>query len=709
MIMPDETGKLIPGNLLDKENDVHYQPYRALFNPGRIGQMELKNRLVMAPMGTYLANRDGTVIERLKKYYEERARGGVALIIVEIAGIDHPRGRAMTRQIAISDDKFIPGLSDLAAAIHSHGAKMGIQLHHGGRIASPLLSGGNEAVAPSPAPLIPAQLGSARELTINEIANLVRCYAMAAGRAKKAGIDGVEIHAGHGYLISQFLSPSINQRRDQYGGTLENRARFFMEVVAAVRTQVGKEYPVWCRLDGQEFSIPDGLPRQDALRIAKMAAGAGLDAIHVSGYGGSEGVHFTEGPLVNQPGFLLPLAREIKKAVDIPIIAVGRLSPEMADKTIKNQGADFIALGRPLIADPELPGKLAAGKPENLRPCIYCYNCVHQIFVRNNLNCSVNAMTGKESEINLQPAEKIKKVMVIGSGPAGMEAARVAALRGHQVSLYEQERVLGGSLAFAGLVRRENGDLIKYLSTQMRLLKVQVNLGTKVTPDMVRVLKPEVLILATGSVRKRPDIPGIDLRKVLDGDDLRAMLTGREDQTPLNKMGVKDRLILSMSRLISGVRDNPSLIRRLSRIWMPLGQRVIIIGGGLVGCELAEFLAERRRQVIILERGEQAAAEMALPMKWIVLDKLDRLKVRILPCVNILSINDWGVSIRRENGSTEMIAADNIIVAEGIEPDHGVQAVFQGLAPEIFSAGDCVKVSLIKDSIAEAFKIASMI
>jgi 2,4-dienoyl-CoA reductase-like NADH-dependent reductase (Old Yellow Enzyme family)/thioredoxin reductase len=678
-----------------------------LFRPGRIGSLELKNRIVMAPMGTYLAGRDGLVTERLKAYYAERARGGAGLIIVEVAAVDHPRGRGMTRQLGISDDKFIPGLADLAETVHKHGSKVGIQLHHAGRIAAPFLSGGYEAVAPSVIPLIPKELGFTRSLTLEDISQMVRCFALAAGRARQAGLDGVEIHAGHGYLISEFLSRSSNQRQDAYGGDLDNRARFLLEIISAVRGAVGKDYPVWCRLDGREYSIENGIIPEEALETAQMAEKAGIDAIHVTGYGGSDNVHFTEAPLVYKPGFLVPLARGIKQAVKIPVIAVGRINPEMGEQILRRGEADFIAMGRQLIADPELPQKLASEQTEAIRKCIYCYSCVHQIFVRNNICCAVNPAAGKESEPPPQPPDKVKKVLVIGSGPAGMEAARAAAIRGHTVTLCEKGQRLGGSLFFAAVVRQENEELLQYLVKQIDLLKVAVRTGVTVIPEMVRQIKPDALILASGAVRRNPAIPGIDSRRVINGDDLRQMLG--EDPHGNMPFGLtwSQKAVFLPGRWLLRAFNSPSAIRRLSRLWMPLGREVVIIGGGLVGCELAGFLGERGRKVTVLEEGDQLAAEMPLPQKWILMAQLERLGTSLLTGVKCQEITSQGVRIPTGDGASRVIAAGSVIIAAGTEPDPGMLKAFEGSAPEIYVAGDCSKICLIKDSIADGARVGT--
>lgn len=684
--------------------------FTSLLQRGRIGRLEIRNRMVMAPMGTYLAARDGTVTDRLKRYYEERARGGAGLIIIEIAAVDHPRGRGMTRQLGISEDKFIAGLSGLAEAIHKHGAKAGIQLHHGGRIAAPFLSGGYEAVAPSAIPLIPQELGMARELSVTEISGLIECFAVAATRAKQAGIDGVEIHAGHGYLIDQFLSRSSNFRQDKYGGNSENRARFLLETVNAVRQAVGPEYPVWCRIDGREYGTENGITPEESRETARKLEAAGIDALNVSGYGGSMGFHFTEAPLVYQPCFLMPEIQNIKEAVKVPLIAAGRIEPEEAEKILKKGSADFIAMGRPLLADPELPDKISHGKQSDIRKCIYCYTCVHQIFVRNNVCCTVNPAVGKESEPPPVPPQSRKKVLVAGSGPAGMAAAISAAKRGHEVTLVEKESRLGGSLTLAAIVRRENEDLLRYLFDHIKQMDIHVQLGTDFNIDLINKMHPDAVVIATGSVLHTPAISGIDSPRVVDGSIFRQILGGRLTREISHRFSLRQRMILVPALTLLKAIFTPAAVRRLTRLWMPLGRNIAILGGGMIGCELAIFLAERGRKVTIIEMSDQIATEMPLPMKWRTEADLARLGVTIFTEVELQEIRSNSLAIVTKEGSQKILSSDNIIVASGAEADGSLAGKMQvQQAGEIYYTGDCCKLGFIKDAIAEGSRIGSTI
>ncbi len=628
-----------------------------LLRPGRIGKLELRNRILMAPMGTFLAREDGHIDERHKLYYEARARGGAALLIVEVAAVDHPRGAAMTHQLGLSDDAFIPGLQDLTQRIHGHGAKAAIQLHHAGKIATKDLAEGRSFSVPS------ADVGTAmsgvlddltteeiqdmtkiygsipeggmfHELSVEEIQRICLRYGEAAGRARRAGFDALEIHAGHGYLIAEFLSRSCNHRQDQYGGKLENRVRLLLEVIRAVRENVGPDFPIWCRMDGKEFGIEDGITVEDAQATACLAVEAGLDAIHVTGYGGPSGIGVTEAMLVHPKANLLPLAAGIKQRVDVPVIAVGRLEPEVADRAIAEGQADFVAMARPLLADPELPRKLAEGRPEDVRPCIYCYACVGQIFVNQSVKCAVNPATAREAEFAISRAASPKNVLVVGAGPAGMEAARVAALRGHRVTLCEKEPRLGGTLYFSSLVWEENGKLVEYLETQIRKLPIDLRLGTEVDAALVQQLAPDVVLLALGGKREAPALPGVEQPHVLNGDELRQLLTGSTSAAEA-KLSFGQRTLLKAGHALLGLGDH-------------------------------------------IER------------------------------VRIHAIQDEGVVVTLSN-ERETIPADHVILAASVVPNRDILPSIQALGCEVHLIGDCDQLSYIEGSILAAARVARSI
>ncbi|MCA9512616.1 MAG: NADH:flavin oxidoreductase, partial [Myxococcales bacterium] len=419
-------------------------PYRHLLSPFRIGPMELRNRIAMCPMGDNLAHADGRPSDASLAYFEARARGGAGLLIVGSVAITLPEGSYNPNQGALADERHVPAFAELARRVHAHGAKIAAQLSHGGLTAVNDMRDGRDMWVPSfptpskPDPMMamvtpeeaalqsrPMRAETARvglhEMTTDEIRAVVEAFAAAAERAQRAGLDGVELHAGHGYLISSFLSPAKNRRTDAYGGSLENRTRLLVEVIEAVRARTGPGFAVWCRIDSIEFWEEGGITPELAVEHARVIEAAGAHAVHASANGkGGLALTYTQGHTTHAPAGLLEYAATIKKAVRIPVIAVGRIEPEVANEAIADGRADVVAMGRKLLADPELPNKLRAARPEDVRPCLYHYNCIGQIFLREPVRCWVNPATGREREHELAPAARARRVLVVGGGPAGM-------------------------------------------------------------------------------------------------------------------------------------------------------------------------------------------------------------------------------------------------------------------------------------------------
>ncbi len=634
-----------------------------LFEEVYIGSLRLKNRLVMAPVGTNFASPDGYVTERLRDYYEERAKGGVGLIIVEVSCIDQPVGKALGRQIAIDDDRFIPGLTQLAQVIKSHGACAAVQLHHAGRAAKSGISG-LQPVGPSSIRLPLPGFEPPRELSLGEIEEIIRRFAKAAERAMKAGFDGVEIHAAHLYLIAQFLSSASNTRQDGYGGDLKGRARLLLEVIQAIKGSVGQGYPVWCRINAREYGTESGITVEDAQEVAQMVQNAGADAIHVSAYG--SGIHSLI-MVPDLPGALVHLAEGIKKVVTIPVIAVGRINtPEIGERVLQEQKADLVAMGRALIADPELPKKTASGRLDDIAPCVACLNCAEKIqWEDGDLECMVNAAVGREREYRISAAEKRKKVIVVGGGPAGMEAARVAALQGHQVLLYEKDQRLGGQLLIAALPPNKGrlDALTNYLAAQVRKLGVDVQLGKEATPAIIQGSKPDVVILATGVTPVTPEISGIDRAQVVTAQDV---LSGKAE----------------------------------------VGERVIVLGGELVGCEIAAFLAEKGKRVTITRRGPRMAVKVARTYRTVLLDTLASTGVTMLTGVEYEKLTRKGLTITTKEGKRQTIEADTVVLAVGARPNIRLFEALQGMVPEIYLAGDCVEPRRIVEAIHDGSRVA---
>jgi len=705
--------------------------YEHLLAPGRIGSLEIRNRILMSPMGSNLAEADGHVGERIIRYYEERARGGVGMAIVGVGAISFPAGACNPNQVAISDDAFLPGLSRLAERVHAHGAAIAIQLQHAGKVAVRDIVDGRPMWVPSVLPFKAGDLTSdltkaemerfvgslsrpgARvafhEMSGDDIAHLVERFADATDRAKRAGFDGVELHAGHGYILSSFLSPATNKRSDEYGGVIENRARFLVETLHAVKARVGASFPVWCRLDSKEFRTKGGIGEEDACRTAELAEAAGADAIHVSAYADpTSGVAFTEAPLVHRPRGYVDLAAGIKRRVGIPVIAVGRIEPKEGDAIIAAGKADFIAMARKLLADPELPRKLREGRAQDVRPCIYCYTCVGNIFLNSATCCTVNPATGKEAEFEIEAAKRPRRVLVVGGGPAGMEAARVAALRGHDVTLVEKRDRLGGTLRFSALVYPENGALAQWLETQVRKLPIDLRLNQDATPALIEALAPDVVLVAVGARHADSALPGADRREVFSGRDLRALLSGDDPSVTARKLGVGQRTVLGIGRLLGATRS-VDLTRALSRHWLPLGRRVVVVGGGLVGVELAEFLCERGRQVAVLEDSKTFAAQMAPPRRWRSLGHLRTMGVELHSQVSVHAIDDAGVHFTDAAGEHHVAPADSVILAADTRDDPAGVDRLAGLAPEVHAIGDCSGVGYIEGAMLEGARAARQI
>ncbi len=630
-----------------------------LFQPGRIGTMEVRNRIVMPPMATGYASEDGSVTDRLIAYYEERAKAGLGLIIVEISCIDAPRGRALARQIAVDRDTFIPGLAGLAAAIRRHGVRAAIQLHHAGRQTSSRVTG-LKPVAPSP---IPGRDGEVpQELTVAEIERLIDCFAGAAWRAKQAGFDGVEIHGAHGYLVSQFLSPLSNQRRDRYGGSVENRARFLVEVIRAIRERVGRDYPVWCRLSAVELNAEGGITLEETRTVARLAEEAGADAIHVSAHAVGAA---RRPPMAQQPGAFIEYAEAVKKAVSVPVIAVGRITPEIGEEALRQGRADFVALGRQLLADPHTVEKIAGGRLEDIRPCLRCFYCLDSVGRRrgNGVGCTVNPALGREREWVLLPVGKAKKkVVVVGGGPAGMQAAIVAAQRGHEVTLFEQADELGGQLILAA--KPPFKDTIEtyrqYLIGRVHKLGVEVRLKQKFTVDLLTGLKPDVAILATGIKPFIPDIPGI----------------GRSN-------------VLLANQVLGGAAT---------------GERVAIIGGELVGCETALYLLDRGKRVTIMRRGARLATRVNRSLREPMIERLRVKGATIFTGVEYEEVTRDGVVIRDSEGNRRLVEADTVVLATGANPNDELVKLLKGKVPRLVSVGDCVTPRGIREAVEEGYR-----
>ncbi len=708
--------------------------YDHLTSPITLGGMPLRNRIAMAAMGVEIAEKTGHAGEPIIAYYEQRARGGVGLIITEVCAAAYPHGATAERQLAISSDDYLPGLRALTDRVHSHGAKIALQLvHHGkqsrldtkqGRAvlmpSMPRFKGKNDMhkdMSREELGMMAAATGGGRatikEADTDDIAWAIDVFASAAERARRAGFDAVELHSAHGYLLSEFLSPAWNFREDEYGGSAENRARLLCEVIRASKERAGVDFPIWARLDSREFQTPGGIEPEDCARTAELAVRAGADAIHVTAYSDStSGVAFTDGPLTHFEDAYVEAATLVKSRVSVPVIAVGRIEPETANGLIRDGKADIVAMGRKLLADPDLANKLAEGRPEDIRPCIYCYTCVAQPFFDRAVRCAVNPITASEMTLGQAEREQAatqKRVLIVGGGPSGMEAARLARLRGHDVVLCEKYDRLGGTLRFAGLVYLPNEKLLDWLEAQVAKLGVDVRLNTEVTPELIREIAPDEVLVAAGARRAKPDIPGVDRDHVFDGDDLRALLTGQGDGEASKKLGLLGRVAVRAGRA-TGLTSNSKRLREASKAYMPVGKEVTIIGGGLVGLELAEFMVERGRQVTILEEAPRFGLEMAHPRRWRVLHDLRTHGVTIHGKVHVRSIGEREVSYEvrgGEDGPTPAtVVADTVILAIGLDSNPDVATRLKEAGVPVREIGDVTGVGYIEGAIKDGFHAA---
>jgi 2,4-dienoyl-CoA reductase-like NADH-dependent reductase (Old Yellow Enzyme family)/thioredoxin reductase len=643
--------------------------FKKIFEPASIGRMELKNRIVMPPMGTNYAEAGGAVTQRMIDYYEARARGGTRLIIVEgsapglqcnISFLGSP-----SYQASLGDDKFIPGWQKLTDAARKYNTKIAIQIMHG-----TLENWDGKAVQVSPSPLaMPARMmgilgGPPHELTVNEITERVEWFALAARRAKEAAFDGVEIHGAHQYIIAAFLSSATNQRKDKYGGSVENKARFLVEILQAVRREVGPDFPVWVRFNAQEWGVENGITIEETKQMIPLVVEAGAQALHVSGYGA--GSYITTAPISDTAGFLVPVAEELKKLTSVPVIAVGRLDLELGERILEEGKADFIAIGRRLLADPDLPNKVAEGRLDEVVPCIGCMECIERLAFDERgegVTCVVNPALGKEKALEIRPTGKPKKVVVVGGGPAGMEAAIVAAKRGHKVTLLEKEAKLGGQLNVAALPPFK-GDIfpwIDYLVSQVNETGVRVELNTDATSEIVTSNKPDVVIIAAGGTPAMPDIPGIGKSNVITAQDV---LSGR----------------------------------------VKVGQNVVIIGGGMVGCETGHYLAEQGKTVTIIEILKRMANDMFFMARRRLMDGLRSKKVTMLTSATCEEIKEGSVLVATAEGKRETISADTIVIAVGYEANDRLYKALKGKVPEVYCIGNSARPRRILEATSEGYQ-----
>lgn len=592
-----------------------------LFDPMTVAGLDLPNRLVMPPMGSGLPDEDGYATDGTIAYYRRRARGGIGMITVE-ASLVAPGKSAIGPELRLHDSKYIPRLRKLVNAVKDEGVPIGIQLWHPGRQTNL-----GEPVAPSPIPLSP-RTPVPRELAVEDIAELVGHYASAAARCREAGFDFVEVHAAHCYLPCEFLSPLVNHRSDAYGGELAARARFLLEIIGAIRRACGEDYPVFCRISGTE-GIEGGFDIGESVQVSRWLVAAGVTCLSVSA-GSWHTLHLTIPPMSMPRGCLVPLAAEVKRAVDVPVIAAGRLDdPQVAEGVLAAGEADLVAIGRGLIADADWPRKVQEGREGEITPCIACNACLDLISSAKAARCAVNPEVSRELEWELSPSATPRRVMVVGGGPSGLEAARVARLRGHSVSLWERDGRLGGKLDVASRAPSKR-PVLAFRDHQERVMStvgVDVHLGVEVTPSVIEAEDPDVLIIATGAAPLVPPIDGVERGNVVDAQRI---LLGEE---PVHA-----------------------------------GERVVVIGGSATGCEAAEVLTAAGCKVTMVEMLPRVGRGIELITRRRLLQGLRDSGVRILTGCRVVSIEDDRVVYERAGDERDAVEADRVALAIGWVP-----------------------------------------
>jgi len=663
------------------------QKYHKLLEPLQIKNVKLRNRIVKSAQWFIYAEPDGSVGERIKGWYESVAKGGVGLVTVEECICQYALGASDVPHLRLDDDKFISGLSELAEVIHKHGCPTFVQITHAGP-AHQLKVDGLQPVAPSSIdPPAEPTFAIARELTIPEIKELVEMYAQAALRVKKAGFDGAEMHMAHYGLGNAFLSRIQNKRQDEYGcQSLENRARFDVEILRRVRELTGPDFVVGCRMNCKEWGHELGTTPEEAVRFAQMFEEAGADYLQLSAYGYGpfylcaipsimlypEPAEVTKSFVDRLPnGILIPEVEVVRKAVSIPCSGVGQLDYDIAERLLEEDRVDMCCFGRSLMADPEWPNKLKEGREEDIRPCTSCLWCIHVMLLAQPVECRVNAFAGHETTLIMKPAEKKRRVMVVGAGPAGMEVARVAAERGHEVTLYDKAPDIGGLLPMAVFIKGNKimayvddiSKLLDYYKTQLKKLGVNVQLGKEVDANLVNEVKPDVVIVAVGGQPIEPALR-VGRAKVVNTEQL--------------KKGA-ERFV----RLVG-----PRRMSMLTKVFLPVGKKIVVIGSDLAGLETAEFLAKRGKEVTILDEAEQMGEGM--PLHWLMtyIPWMQAKKIGIFNGVKYQEATSKGITITTKEGEAKTIEADNVIVVNKYKKNADLYQALEGKVTELYLIGD---------------------
>jgi len=634
-----------------------------LFNEISLGKLTLPNRVVMTTVKLGYSDQKGVVTDRHIAFYVRRARGNVGLITSEPMYITL-NGRELPTQLGVYDDFLIPGMQGLTDAIHKEGGRIMAHINHAGRAVNPKLVPEGERVSSSNV-LCPANKVTPRPLNSSEIADIVASFGHAARRVLEAGFDAIEIPFSHGYLIHQFLSPHTNLRTDVYGGSFENRLRFGHEVIAAVRDQVGEDFPIVVRMNVVDY-VEGGLGLEDALEIARALQSWGVQALSITSGTMCESVPFCLYPSGTPKAHLLPMAAQIKREVDLPVIVAGRIrTPLVAREALEQGQTDLIGLGRPFLADPDWVRKTEAGDEDAILLCAACHQgCLAQLRVGAGTSCVFNPFTGREDEIEVVAPEQPRNLMVVGGGPAGLEAATMAAQRGHHVTLYEQEMELGGQFKLAAKAphKEEFKDVIRYLALMAERSGVDLRLGKRVTAEMVASEQPDVVIIATGGIPLTINFPGLN--------DTHWMLA-------------------------SDILDGEVLVETTT---------AFVIGGGLVGLETADYLATNGVQVTLVEMLDQVGADMDPLAKMMLMKELSKNGVRIHTGCKVLSLSKDKAIVQHKVEEIEF-PIETVVIAVGVRANRELVEALAESDLEIHVIGDAVEPRKALDAIYEGFEI----
>jgi 2-enoate reductase len=650
--------------------------YPYLFEKGNIGNVEIKNRIVMAPMGIVaMIEYKGTFSDRAIDYYERRAIGETGLITTGVSLVNskiEPWEIEGESHLVTFDAWWkVRNFIRLTERIHDHGAKIFVQLTAGfgrvypGRLADRAAKEGAQPIAPSSTPLFCRPDIMARELTTGEIDTLVEAFGNAALIAKASQFDGIELHGHEGYLMDQFTTALWNKRMDKYGGDLMGRMNFVLSIIKVIQEKVGTGFPIVYRY-GLEHKIEGGRTAEEGIEMARILERSGVAALHVDA-GCYDNWYWPHPPIYQPPGCMADMA---KPHVKIPVITVGRFGyPDLANRTIAEGKADFVALGRPLLADPDFASKAKRGQAEEIRPCIGCHECFSRLLRQQSLSCAVNPQCGDEKRLTMSPTSKSKKVMVVGGGIAGMEAARVSSLRGHEVTLYEKNDRLGGILNITSQpdFKQDIGRLLNYQAHQLEKLKhLKIKMNTEVNEEMIRAERPDVIFIATGSL-------------------------------PLTKVDIE------------GIENMPFVTpEEVYEGKIPKGSKALIIGGGSVGCETALYLSKKKWSVVIAEMLPDVASDLFEANREMLLELLKEYKVSLLTQTKIKKVTPEKIFVSTPRGE-ETFTTDLLVLAVGREPINHLVKIAERLVEKVYLVGDCVSPRKIKDAIWEAFKQARMV